>query len=120
MIAHQYTNARRNYRARVVPYRLLPVVDGDVADVTPCVRAVTPVNIFAIIQDGLRSVTNRLARKRLRARAVSRIRHVAMTDTELSSIDVGRSRVDAVQSCLTVGHAGLVSGSSAARRSNQI
>ena len=98
-----------------------PVVDGDVADVTASVRAVTPVNsITAIIQDGLRSVTNYLAGDRLRARAISRILHVATTDTKLSSIVVGRSSVNVVQSCLTVGHAGRVEGPIAARGNFQI
>ena len=72
------------------------------------VRAVTPFMIIAVIQNGLRSVTNCLAGERLRARAISRIRHVAMTDTKLSSIGVVRSSVNLVQSFITVGQAGAV------------
>ena len=96
-----------------------PVVDADVADGT-VVRAVTPFMITAVIQDELRSVTNCLAGERLRARAIGRILHVARTDTKLSLIGVGRSSVDVVQSCVTVGQAGAEDRPSAARESHQI
>ena len=81
------------------------------------VRAVIPLEIIAGIQDGLRSVTNYLAGERLRAGAIGRILHVARTDTELSLIGVGRSSVDVVQSCITVGQAGGEDRPSAARGS---
>lgn len=94
---------------------LAPVVDGDMALVT-VVRAVTPYIIrTAVLQDGLRSVKNYLAGESLRARFISRILHVAMTDTKLSSICVGRSSVNVVQSFVTVGQAGAECGPLAAR-----
>ena len=89
------------------------------ADDTVRIRAETPFMITAVIQDGLRSVTNRLAGERLRARAIGRIFHVAMTDAELSLVGVGRFRVNVAQSCITVGHAGAIVGAVAARGSNQ-
>lgn len=76
--------------------------------------------IAAIIQDGLRRVTNRLAREGLRARAIGRILHVAIPDAELSSVGVGICGVDVVQSCVAVAHAGATADPSQLERGVEV
>ena len=71
--------------------------------------------VTAIIQDVLRSITDYLAGERVWASVISRIDHVAGTDAELILIDVSCSSVDIGQGCVTVGKAGAIGGTLAAR-----